>query len=43
MGTGDFSPGVMRPEIETKHWLPTSVDVKNTCIYTSTPTYVFMV
>jgi hypothetical protein len=41
-GFRGFSPGVKRLECEADHPLPTSVEVKKTCIYTSTPPYVFM-
>jgi hypothetical protein len=35
-------PGVKRPGREADHLLPTSVEVKNTWIYTYTPPYAFM-
>jgi hypothetical protein len=37
VGTGDLPPGR-----EADHSLPTSAEVKNTWIYTSTPQYAFM-
>jgi hypothetical protein len=37
-----LSPGVKLSGREAGHSLPTSADVKNTWIYTSTPPYVFM-
>jgi hypothetical protein len=39
---GALSPGVKRQGREAGHSPPTSVEVKKTWIYTSTPTYVFM-
>jgi hypothetical protein len=39
---GALSPGVKRPGREDDHSPPTSAEVKNTWIYTSTPPYVFM-
>jgi hypothetical protein len=39
---GSLSPGVKRPGREGNHSPPTSAEVKNTWIYTSTPPYVFM-
>jgi hypothetical protein len=38
-----ISPGVKRPEREGDHSPPTSAKVNRTCIYTSIPTYAFMV
>jgi hypothetical protein len=37
-----FSPGVKRPGREANHSPPTSIEVKKTWIYTSTPPYAFM-
>jgi hypothetical protein len=42
MGTGGSFSGAKRPGREADHSHPTSVEVKNTWIYTSTPPYVFM-
>jgi hypothetical protein len=42
MGTGTLSPGVKRQGSEADHSPPTSVEVKRTWVYTSTPSYVFM-
>jgi hypothetical protein len=39
---GALSSGVKRPGREADHSSPTSSEVKNTWIYTSTPPYVFM-
>jgi hypothetical protein len=39
---GDLSPGVNRPGREADHSPPTSAEVKNKWIYTSTPPYAFM-
>jgi hypothetical protein len=39
---GTLSPGVKRPGREADHLPPTSAEVKNTWMYTSTPPYVFM-
>jgi hypothetical protein len=39
---GILSPGVKRSGREADHPPPTSAQVKNTWIYTSTPPYVFM-
>jgi hypothetical protein len=39
---GALSPRVKRPGLEADHSPPTSVEVKNTWLYTSTPPYVFM-
>jgi hypothetical protein len=36
-------PRVLSPGREADHSLPTSTEVRNTGIYTSTPPYVFMV
>jgi hypothetical protein len=41
-GTGGAFLEVRRPERETNHSLPSSVEVKNTWNYTSTPPYAFM-
>jgi hypothetical protein len=35
-------PGALSPRREADHSPPTSADVKNTWIYTSTPPYAFM-
>jgi hypothetical protein len=43
MGTGVISPEVKLPRREADHSPPSSEGVKNTCSYTSTPQYVFMV
>jgi hypothetical protein len=42
MDTGGFSLGVKRPGHKAVHWPPTSVEVKKTWIYTSTPPYIFV-
>jgi hypothetical protein len=42
LGTGALSPGVKRPGREADHSPPTSVEIKNTWVYTSTPPYAFM-
>jgi hypothetical protein len=39
---GDFPPELKRPGREADHSPPTSVQVKKTWTYTSTPPYVFM-
>jgi hypothetical protein len=39
---GATSPGIKRPGREADQSPPTSAEVKNTSIYTSTPPYVFM-
>jgi hypothetical protein len=39
---GALSPGVKRPRREADHSLPTSAEVKNTRMCTSTPPYIFM-
>jgi hypothetical protein len=39
---GALSPRVKRPVREADHSPPTSAELKNTWIYTSTPPYVFM-
>jgi hypothetical protein len=41
--TGALSQGVKRPGREADHFPPTSAEVKNAWIYTSTFPYVFMV
>jgi hypothetical protein len=41
-GAGSYFPGVKRPGREADHSSPTSAEVKNTWIYTSTPPYIFM-
>jgi hypothetical protein len=41
-GTGGSFPEVKRPGRETDHPLPTSAEVKDIWIYTSSPPYVFM-
>jgi hypothetical protein len=40
---GAISPGVKWPEREANHSPPTSAEVKKMRIYTSTPSYAFMV
>jgi hypothetical protein len=41
---GNLSPGIIKkPESETDHSPPSSVEVKNKWSYTYTPQYVFMV
>jgi hypothetical protein len=40
---GLFPRNVKRPEREAAHSPPTSAEVKNTWVYTSTPPYIFMV
>jgi hypothetical protein len=40
--SGTLSPGVKRLGREADHSPPTSTEVKNKCIYTPTPPYVFM-
>jgi hypothetical protein len=42
VGIGGHSPGVKRPGREADHSFPTSVEVKNTWVYTSTTPDVFM-
>jgi hypothetical protein len=42
MGTGGFSLEIKRPGREADHSLPTSTDVKEIWIYTSTPPYAFV-
>jgi hypothetical protein len=42
MDTGDSFPGSKPPGRDAHHSPPTSVEVKNTWIYTSTPPYVIM-
>jgi hypothetical protein len=39
---GPLSPTIKRPGREDDHSPPTSAEVKNKWIYTSTPLYVFM-
>jgi hypothetical protein len=39
---GALSPGIKRPGREADHSDPTSAEVKNTWIYTSTPPHVLM-
>jgi hypothetical protein len=39
---GALSAGVKRPGREADHSLPFSAEVKNTWVYTSTASYVFM-
>jgi hypothetical protein len=39
--SGILSPGVKRPRRETDHSPPSSAEVKNTWIFTSTPPYAF--
>jgi hypothetical protein len=41
VGTGDFSQGVNRPELEAVHSAPSGTEVKNARNYTSSP-YVFV-
>jgi hypothetical protein len=43
MGTGALSPEIKRERSEADHSPPTSVEVKKTWIYTSTPPYAFTV
>jgi hypothetical protein len=40
--TGAFSPEVKQSGLEADHSPPTSVEVKKTRVYTSTPSYDFM-
>jgi hypothetical protein len=42
MSTGGSSSGVKRPGREDDHSPPTSAEVKETWVYTSTPLYVFI-
>jgi hypothetical protein len=42
MGTGESFPWVKRPGREADHSPPTSADVKEIWLYTSTPSYAFM-
>jgi hypothetical protein len=42
MGIGVLSQGVKRPGVKLTTHIPTSAEVKNKWIYTSTPPYVFM-
>jgi hypothetical protein len=42
MGNGGSFPGVKRPGREADHSPPTSAEVKNTWLYTSTPPYVYI-
>jgi hypothetical protein len=42
MGTGALSSGVKRPVREADQSPPTSTEMKNTWIYTSTPPYVYV-
>jgi hypothetical protein len=37
-----LSPGIKRPLREADHSLPTTADVKKSCVYTFTPPYVVM-
>jgi hypothetical protein len=39
---GALSPGVKQPRCEADHSPPASAEVKKTCIFISTPLYVFM-
>jgi hypothetical protein len=41
--SGALSLEVQRPGREADHSLPTTVEVKKTWVYTSTPPYVYMV
>jgi hypothetical protein len=43
LGLGALSPAVKRPGREADHSPPTGAEVRKTWIYTSTPTYTFMV
>jgi hypothetical protein len=43
MGIGSFSPEMKRPGREADNSPPTSAEDKKMWIYTSTPTYAFMV
>jgi hypothetical protein len=43
MGTWGFSLEVKQPWHEAYKSPPTSAGVRKTCIYTNTPTYIFMV
>jgi hypothetical protein len=40
-GGGVLSPGIKRPERETNHTPPFSVEIKNAWSYTSIPPYAF--
>jgi hypothetical protein len=40
---GPFSPGIKRPRRETDHSPPGSAEVKKMRVFTSTPSYAFMV
>jgi hypothetical protein len=42
VGIGGSFPGIKQPGSEADHSPPTSTDVKNPWIYTTTSTYVFM-
>jgi hypothetical protein len=42
LGSGGCFPGVKRPGREADHSSPTSAEVKEMWIYTSTPPYAFM-
>jgi hypothetical protein len=42
VGTWGSFPGVKRLRREANHSFPTSIEVKKTWIYTSTPTYIFV-
>jgi hypothetical protein len=37
-----LSPGVKGPGLEANQSPPTSAELKNACIYTATPAYIFM-
>jgi hypothetical protein len=41
--TGTISPEVKQPLCEADHCTPSSFEVKNVCIYTSTPLHAFVV
>jgi hypothetical protein len=43
LGGGGTFPGVKRPGPEAEYSLTTKAEVKKTWIYTSTPSYVYMV
>jgi hypothetical protein len=43
VGTGVSFRGVKWPGLQADHSPPTSAEIKNTWIYTSTPPYIFMV
>jgi hypothetical protein len=41
MGTGAYFPGIKQQEREADH-SPTNAEVKNTLVYTSTPSYALL-